>query len=124
MSDQDFFFDEEEDAKPAPKKAQVAQKQSAAPVVASGGQSFFEQDVPMLIAALMTAIALLVGILVGVLIPTGSKVANSSTSAPTAPAPQLTQDQINSGQIPANHPDLGGMTGSGVASGSAETTAK
>ncbi|TDB38707.1 MAG: hypothetical protein D9V44_03190 [Actinobacteria bacterium] len=127
MSDQDFFFDEEEDAKPTPKKAQGKQGQTPARSAAPAQASFFAQDVPMLIAALMTVIALLVGLLVGLVIPTGGQAGVSNTAQTGAAvgagtAPQLTQDQINSGQIPPNHPDLSGMTGSGTASGSASAT--
>jgi len=127
VSDQDFFFDEEEDAKPAPKKATGKQVQTPVHSAPTASGSFFAQDVPMVIAALMTVIALLIGLLVGLVIPTGGTTANSgattgAAASGTGSAPQLTQEQINSGQMPANHPDLSGMTGSGTASGSAVAT--
>ncbi len=108
MSEQDFFFDEEADAKPAPKKASATNGTSAP----SNG-SFFAQDISVAIAALMAVIALLLGVIVGVLIPSGGTTSGVSTSAPASisePAPQLTPDQLDSGELPAGHPDLSGMT--------------
>ncbi|PKQ19498.1 MAG: hypothetical protein CVT66_09860 [Actinobacteria bacterium HGW-Actinobacteria-6] len=108
MSEQDFFFDEEVDAKPAPRKAS-APKGTSEPT--SG--SFFAQDISVSIAALMAVIALLLGIIVGVLIPSGGTTSGVSTGAPASSseaAPQLTPDQLDSGELPAGHPDLSGMT--------------
>lgn len=128
MSDQDFFFDEEEDAKPkAASKATSGSKKpvpskAAAPAPAG---TFFAQNVSMTVAALMAVIALLLGVIIGIVIPTGSTtVPPVTSSAGTDAAPVLSDDQLNSGELPAGHPDISGMaTGSAGATGSADTTA-
>lgn len=130
MSDQDFFFDEEDGAKPAAKtsaKATAAAKtQSSNRPATLARASFFEQSVSMSIAALMAVIALLVGVIVGFVIPTGGATPPVTATAPAATeaAPQLTEDQLSSGDLPAGHPDLSGMTASSSAgaTGSATTT--
>lgn len=124
MSEQDFFFDEE-DAKPAAEESKAPTGKPAQPSRQARSTSFFEQDISVSIAALMAVIALLIGIIIGVLIPTGGT-ATGALSSPAAStgvssAPQLTQDQINSGALPAGHPDLSGAD-SGTATGSATTT--
>lgn len=126
MSDQDFFFDEEDDAKPAAKVASKATAGSKAasgskggrapqPVAASGG-SFFAQSVSMAITSLVAVIALLVGLIIGILIPSGSATPETASPAATV-APTLTEDQLNSGELPAGHPPV-----SGTATDSATTT--
>jgi len=115
VSDQDFFFDEEDDAKPAAKggsKAASGSKAAAGPkgarvsqpAAASGG-SFFTQSVTMAVTSLVAVIALLVGLIIGILIPSGD--ATSQTVSPAATvAPTLTEDQLNSGELPAGHPPV------------------
>jgi len=126
VSDQDFFFDEEDDAKPAAKgatkpatgsKAASAPKGSRAPqpAAASGG-SFFAQNVSMAVTSLVAVIALLVGLIVGILIPSGSTTPQTVSPAATT-APTLSEDQLNSGELPAGHPPI-----SDTATGSATTT--
>ncbi len=130
MSDQDFFFDEEEAAPaPKPRQSRSASRAESAPAAAeresSGGGSFFAQDVSMSIAALMSVIALLVGVIVGIVMPDqgqSSTVGTTQTSAEQgAAAPQLTEEQLNSG-LPEGHPDISGMSG-GEATSSADATA-
>lgn len=135
MSDQDFFFDEEETAeagtketakpsakteskaapaarKPAPKPA----PKPAAAAPAGGSPSFFEQQVSITVASLMTVIGLLLGVIVGFLVaPDGGTVTTAAPAATTATdsgatAPQLTDEQLSSGALPEGHPDIGSAT--------------
>ncbi len=130
MSDQDFFFDEEEAAPaPKPRQSRSASRAKSAPAApereSSGGGSFFAQDVSMSIAALMSVIALLLGVIVGIVIPDqGGSTTTGTTQTSTeqgAPAPELTEEQLNAG-LPEGHPDISGMPG-GEATSSADATA-
>lgn len=117
MSDQDFFFDEEDDAKPAAKAGPAGKTPRASqPAPAATGGSFFMQSVTMAVTSLVAVIALLLGLIVGILIPTGGSTVPTGTPPVTA-APALSEDQLNSGQMPAGHPDI-----SGAATESAATT--
>jgi hypothetical protein len=127
VSDQDFFFDEEDDAKPAAKggskvpagpKAPTGAKGARAPqpAAASGGD-FFAQSVSMAVTSLVAVIALLVGLIVGILIPSGGTTPQTASPAATV-APTLSEDQLNSGELPAGHPDVSGAaTESATATG-------
>ena len=125
MSDQDFFFDEDE--KPADKSAKAPAKQTAkqpakkaAPAAAPGGI-----ELTWTVTALIGIVALLLGVIVGYAIPKGAQqVGTTGTTAGAAQqqAPQLSPDQMSSGELPAGHPDISGA--SGGSTGSAETTAK
>jgi len=119
VSDQDFFFDEEDDAKPAAKggsKAASGSKPAAGskgarapqPAAVTGG-SLFTQSVTMAVTSLVAVIALLVGLIIGILIPSGGAAPQSASPTATV-APTLTEDQLNSGQMPAGHPPVGGTT--------------
>lgn len=126
MSEQDFFFDDDESvpakaapkpAKAAPKPAKAAKAVAASPVApaaAPEAQDFFSQSVSMSIAALLAVCALLVGVIVGVMLPVGGSGVGgvgSTSSLPGGalqPAPQLSQEQITNGELPAGHPDIGG----------------
>ncbi len=131
MSDQDFFFDEDEkpsakkETKPAPKggasssNARPAAKN--APAAAAPASS-----VTYTVAALIAVAALLLGMIVGILLPVnvGSQTtatSNTGVSGPTGgtSAPALTNEQMQSGQLPAGHPAIGGSSG---ATGSATST--
>jgi len=124
VSDQDFFFDEESDSKPPVKTSSAAKVKPVARTSAPAQASFFEQSVSMSIAALMVVIALLVGVIIGFVIPTGGETppVTATTGAAVEAAPQLTEDQLSSGELPAGHPDLSSMTGSATATASATTT--
>jgi len=112
--DQDFFFDEDEkpQEKPEPKKASSTAKKQvqtpSRPATAAG-----ERTVTMTVASLIGVVALLAGVIIGILIPTGG----NSVPAPTqnvgtgVPAPQLTPEELESGQLPEGHPDIGSMGG-------------
>jgi len=125
VSDQDFFFDEEDGAKQPAKAPATAKGKPVARPAEPARASFFEQSVSMPIAALMAVIALLVGVIVGFVIPTGGAtppVTATTTAVATETAPQLSEDQLNSGELPAGHPDLSSMTGTGTATESVTTT--
>lgn len=136
MSDQDFFFEDEEaettdgkspkpGAKPTPAKSgskpaprPASKSGSAAAKAPQAPPSFFDQTVTVAIASLLAVIALLLGVVIGYFVFSGSGqtvvTAPGSITAPGAtgtgtPAP-LTQDQLNSGQLPAGHPKVGGST--------------
>lgn len=127
MSDQDFFFDEEEETpKPAVKASskgvskgavkasgseqKSAPKPAARPAAKAASPSIMEQNVSMTVAALMTVIGLLVGVIIGFVLAPDSVGAGSSTTEQTSEqaAPTLSEDQLNSGQLPAGHPDISG----------------
>jgi len=126
VSDQDFFFDEEEDAPapaPAPRpESQPVRSSSARPArsaAPAGGASFFEQSVPMAIAALMTVIGLLVGVIIGfVIAPSGTSTVGSPAGGTGSMdvAPGLSQDQLQSGDLPEGHPPID------MGAGSTDTT--
>jgi hypothetical protein len=126
VSDQDFFFDEDDSGsagKPSAKGstgAKVAAAASAkATTPAAAAPSIFDQNITMAVAALLMIIALLIGVILGFFL-------GQSTAAPTAvstipaasgtgtgatPAP-LTPEQMNQG-LPAGHVpvDQGAATG-------------
>lgn len=134
MSDQDFFFDEEEttvtstketvkpsaksESKPSPAARKSAPKPTnakpAAAKPAGGSSSFFEQSVSITIASLMTVIGLLVGVIVGFLVaPDGGTVSTGTPAATTdsgTMAPELSEDELSSGALPEGHPDIGSMS--------------
>lgn len=129
MSDKDFFFDDEEE-KPAKKAGPVKGGTSkpsrpAGAKTSAGASSFFEQNVTMAIASLMAVCALLLGVIIGIIIPSGGNVATAPTATSPAavggqtnPGP-LSEEQLNSGDLPQGHPDI-----SGAATGSTEPTSK
>jgi hypothetical protein len=131
VSDQDFFFDEDEkpEAKTQPKGAPA--KKPASPA-AKGGRpapastaAGAEQSVSYTIAALIGVAALLLGVIIGILLPIsvgGTQTATPDTGVTggAVSAPQLSPEQLNSGQLPPGHPNVGG--GSTGATGSATTT--
>lgn len=128
MSDQDFFFDDEEveespkggAKKSSPKggstKEPVKPTKPVANAATAEGVSFFEQAVPMQVVALVAVIALLLGVIGGFFLapkpvstPTTTLPASTGTgSMGTGSAPSLSEDQLNSGQMPAGHPDVSG----------------
>jgi hypothetical protein len=127
VSDQDFFFDEEPEAKapetkgsksPAPGAAKPPRKttQPEAPKTESAPPAGpVDQSTTWAVAALLGVAGLLLGAILGFLL--GSTLSGSSSTtptslAPTTPstqqaAPQLTTEQIQAGQLPAGHPKIG-----------------
>ena len=119
MSDQDFFFDEDE--KPAA-KAQ-AKKAGSAPVKTAAKATAPPADfvappassVTMTIAVLVGVIGILVGAIIGIFIGRSLGTTNIGTapgviapaSTNASAAPQLSPDQLNSGELPAGHPSIG-----------------
>lgn len=128
MSDQDFFFDEEEKPAAPAKGGNTGAKapaRAAAPAASATGIAFFDQSVSMAVATLAAVCALLLGVIVGYAVkPAAVTVPNTSGAATGsgAAAPQLTEEQLGSGQLPAGHPDIGGLQGgSGAATGTTGT---
>ncbi len=145
MSDQDFFFDEEDEKPARADKAKTGSKSGSKPAAskpaaqsaparsasADTSGSFFDQTVTVSITSLLVLCALLLGMIVGLFV--GENRANSSAGIPAAStavdgsggsAPSLSQDQLNSGQLPAGHPSIGGgAAGSGAATGAKPGTA-
>ena len=141
MSDQDFFFDEEETtpaeaAKPSSKSAgKTAPARSSAPkstpartpgpAAQSAPAATGEKQVSLTVAALMTVVGVLLGVIIGFLLPGGGTTATPSTGTPAAvsgtgsTAPQLSEEQLTSGELPAGHPPVESMGGSSETS---ETT--
>jgi hypothetical protein len=131
VSDQDFFFDEDE--KPAAKSQSKgsASKGNASPAksgrpAAKNAAPAQQQSVTYTVAALVGVAALLLGVIIGILLPIN--VGSATTATPDAgltgtsgqtQAPALTNEQMQSGQLPAGHPSIGGSSG---ATGSATTT--
>ena len=141
MSDQDFFFDEEETAsaedkatKPAraakaepktpaksPAKAAPVARKSApsAESKASSAASLFEQSVSMALAALMTVIGLLIGVIIGFVVAPDAATVSTDTPAASngsgSAAPQLSDEQLQSGTLPEGHPDISSMGATGTA---------
>lgn len=128
VSDKDFFFDEDETQDQAPAKsggAKPASKRKAAASVEtdlvesdpapSSSVSFSMQSVSMTVAALIGVVALLTGVIIGMFIPggptatTGASGTGMPGGAPSAPAPQLTPEQLEGGALPPGHPPLDGM---------------
>lgn len=137
MSDQDFFFDEEDEAvSEAPKassksggKTQATARQSApksraaAPAQVAPAPAA-EKQVSMTVAALMAVVSLLLGVIIGFVLPGGTQNSTTSTGAAagtgstTMPGP-LSEDQLSSGELPPGHPPVESMG----ATGAAEATA-
>ncbi len=112
MSDQDFFFDEDE--KPAEKstskstdKPASRKSGSSSGSTAATSASIGEQTVTMTVAALIGVVTLLLGVIIGLFVaPDSSKVAAPSVSptGQTGTAPQLSDDQIQQGLPPGHVP--------------------
>lgn len=127
MSDQDFFFEEEErpteDAAPAKSTPKSGGSKSAAKPVASDAAPVAQQSVSMTVAGLVAACALLVGVIVGLVIPRQPSAATVDTGTTgTSTAPQLTPEQMEGGSLPAGHPDISSMGGGATGAPAATTT--
>ena len=117
VSDQDFFFDEDEKpaaksakkpgSKPVAKKGSGPARAAAAPAVTPAISDDF-QAVSMTVAVLLVVIGVLVGVVIGLFVGKGmaTSALTASTAASTVAAPQLTQEQLGSGQLPAGHPNV------------------
>ena len=128
MSDQDFFFDEDE--KPAAKApvkraggATGAAKPAGKTAVPAAGPASTVATVTMTVAILIGVIGILIGAIGGIFIGRGlasTTVASPGLTAPAASgtgtgsgAPQLSPEQLQ-GDLPSGHPAIG--------SGAATTT--
>jgi hypothetical protein len=115
VSDQDFFFDDEDEAPAKQEKAakKAPAKSAAATKPASGGKapaSFWEQTTTMMVTGLVGVIGLLLGVIVGVVLPVGSDVPAPTVDGSVS-APALSPEQLETGELPQGHPDIGDMTG-------------
>ena len=133
MSDQDFFFDEDETpAKSAAKKSAPAAKSSSSRPVSAAAAPVATQSVSMAIAMLIGVIALLVGVIGGIFVGkglasgTGSLPSATATGSGSTSAPSLSNEQIQNAEtngLPAGHPDISKMGGNATSS-TATTTGK
>ena len=119
MSDQDFFFDEDEKpsakspsksgSRPAGKSGSGSAKPAAGytPSISSDFQT-----VSLTVAVLIAVIGVLLGVVIGLFVgrsmatPAISATSLSSGSSGAVVAPSLTDQQLNSGQLPAGHPKI------------------
>ncbi len=120
MSDQDFFFDDEETPAEAkePKKAEPEASKPQARGRASGKHTSAAAGPPtvtMTVAGLIGVIALLIGVIIGVVIPTGASTPISPAGMPAGmgdgEARPLSPEEMQSGQMPPDHPDISEMLG-------------
>jgi len=126
VSDQDFFFDEDEKPtekksadKPARKSASGgASSKSAAPAAAAG-----ERTVSMTVTALVGVVALLVGVIVGMFVQPGNSTPDTTAITPgqVQSAPQLSDEQIQQG-LPPGHIPVEGAEGQTPQEGTGEAT--
>ena len=120
MSDQDFFFDEDEKpaksaGKPAPKKAGSSPARSGSGSAASATAApASAQSVSMTVAVLIGVIGILLGAVIGLFVgksmavPTVASIPSAGGTTSEQSAPQLTPEQLQGGQLPAGHPSVGG----------------
>jgi len=126
VSDQDFFFDEDEQPKADAPKASGSKKGSSSSKAAASAPA--AQSNSMTVTILVGVIAALLGVIIGIFV--GRSLAAPAVVAPTTgaiqggttteQAPQLTPEQLEGGELPKGHPDIGGAN----PDGSTETTAK
>jgi len=122
VSEQDFFFDEEEQAeeKPAAKATERPARAEGSKPAAAAPSASSAPGVSMTVAALIGVVALLAGVVIGILIPAGADTTvPEPTTNGTQAAPQLTPEQLEGGELPPGHPQVGGSNGT---TGSAPTT--
>ncbi|HEX9093222.1 MAG TPA: hypothetical protein VF902_04490 [Coriobacteriia bacterium] len=138
MSDQDFFFDEEDEARPTESSAPAgkaktgsgakpqgaasapAKRGGAAPAASSDTSAqtpLLEQNVTVMVAGMLMVVGILVGFIIGFLIGGGTSApaaVPSTTSAPVGAVTPgtLTDQQVQQG-LPAGHPSIG-ATGTGA----------
>jgi hypothetical protein len=132
VSDEDFFFDED-DERPSEQAEQADDGEQQAddgeqPATSSipetestsSQPSAEPHGVSMTIALLLAVIALLTGIVIGLLINTRvapSGAGSSKVDLNNIAIPPLSQDQMNSG-MPSDHPDVNGGSATGGSSAS------
>jgi hypothetical protein len=121
VSDQDFFFDEDE--KPAKSAGTPAPKKTGSPASTGGSGSPAKspdadapaQMVSMTIAILIGVIGILLGAVIGLFVGKSMAVPSAAVTpsagagtGTTQQAPQLTPEQLQGGQLPSGHPAVGG----------------
>lgn len=129
MSDQDFFFDEDEQPKKDAGKSGGSKKAAATPAASSAATA---EGVSMTVMALVAVVAILVGIIIGIFVGRGlaaSTVPGVNTGAPIqggagTEAPQLSPEQLQGGELPEGHPDIGGGAGAATETAPSEGETK
>jgi len=125
VSDQDFFFDEDEQPKAKPAKASTKSEGKPSAPRSKAPAPTAAQTVSLTVAGLIAVCTLLLGVIIGIALPSGD---TATTAAPTESqviaAPSLSPDQLETGELPSGHPEIGGMTEQAPVDGteSAETT--
>lgn len=120
MSDQDFFFDDEEQSEPKAKEAAPKQTGKATAQGSASPSALSGIELTWTVTGLIAVVALLLGVIVGYAIPkSGNTVGTVQTGSAGQTAPQLTPEQMSSGQLPAGHPDIGGAAGAPGTTGAA-----
>jgi hypothetical protein len=134
VSDQDFFFDEDEapskeaDAKGKPAQTETVKKSGTTRTTTSPAGVGAQQSVSMTVAALIGVISLLAGVIVGIVLPVGGPSVPPPGPGATVPAdpggmggqaPQLSPDQLDQ-DLPPGHPPIGGGEAPGGAPGAGE----
>ncbi|MBE0477347.1 MAG: hypothetical protein IBX62_09645 [Coriobacteriia bacterium] len=113
MTDQDdFFFDEEEKpAEPEKAPARAPSKPASRAAVPAASPSLASQSVTLPVAGLLALCTLLVGVVIGLAVGRPAAVP-APTQLPSIPAPELTPEQLEGGQLPEDHPPIGEVPGS------------
>jgi hypothetical protein len=135
VSDQDFFFDEDEPTKEAaptnsPSKTSTTTSRATAAAPAVG---MADQSVSLMVTILVGVVTALLGVIIGIFVGRGL----ATTAVPgvgsgaslgtgtTQEAPQLSPDQLEGGELPAGHPPIGdGAAGATGTAPSKESTNK
>lgn len=126
MSDQDFFFDEDDQPKKDAPKSGGVKKGSGSSRTAAAAPAGAEQSVSVTVTALVAVVAVLLGVIIGIFVgrglatPSVPGVGSGATieGGGATEAPQLTPEQLEGGALPEGHPDIGGGAG-GAATGTA-----
>jgi len=97
----------------APSKGNTPSKSSKSTGKASPASVGLPQQIDLMWAIALVVVAFVIGFMVRGLFPTTPAVSPSVTNSIPAPAgtegaPTLTPDQLNNGQLPTGHPDIGG----------------
>ncbi len=128
MSDQDFFFDEDDQPKKdAPKSGGVKKGSGSSRTAAAAAAPAAEQSVSVTVTALVAVVAVLLGVIIGIFVgrglatPAVPGVGAGATieGGGATEAPQLTPEQLEGGALPEGHPEIGGGGPGGAATDTA-----
>jgi hypothetical protein len=126
VSDQDFFFDEDDKpaaksddksgSKPAAKKGSGTSSAKTTPTRSSAPAPEADvQSVSLIVAVLLAVIGVLIGVVIGLFVGKSmavapAVVAGTTSGTTSSQAPQLTTEQLNSGTLPSGHPAVPGAS--------------